>query len=288
MFEKIIIFLSGIKCDKVNPIEYDILLRTAGQSLDEKIHDIRFNFIEEHFQITGIMAILLMIVIAFNLHFSLMFTIIIFWLVFIFRKTAKIIKLIRSYALGRDGEKSVAQYLNIVSRQVSKESSNMHIYHDILNRKKAYNIDHVVVSKKGIFLFETKTFRKEKGIVNTIFSDGKVLYKNKTMIKNDIPLQVKGQTKWLKSELKATLGKEYEIISTIVFVGWLVEGKKIENFYVTNPRNIKNILENKYSRIIYNDEELKRITSVMHKLSCNKSEEIFDICDKNPKLDIPS
>ena len=78
-------------------------------------------------------------------------------------------------------------------------------------------------------------------------------------------MQVKGQLKWLQSELLKTTGKKYEIIPTIAFIVWFVDTEKIDNIYVTQAKTINNILENKYRDVLYNDEELKRITSCIHK-----------------------
>jgi len=50
MFEKLIIKLSGIDCNKTNPIEYDILLRSPGQSLDEELEKIKDVLLEKVFK----------------------------------------------------------------------------------------------------------------------------------------------------------------------------------------------------------------------------------------------
>lgn len=278
MINKIITTISKYRnCNKINPVNYDNLLRSPGQSLDEEIEKIHDNFMLRYFSITVVFIFFLTLLILYKfIVISIIFSLIYF--IFFMTYAVKIKKKIRDYRLGCDGEKSVAQYLSIVARQVSKENSNMHIYHDLVNEKKKFNIDHVVVSKKGIFIVETKTYRKDKGKTNKITSNGKELFKNAYKMSNNIPLQVKGQAQWLQSELLQTTGKKYEIISTIAFVGWYVEGVKIDDIYITQAKTLKNIFEHQYIDVIYDDEELKRITSCIHKLATVTNKKHIDIC----------
>ena len=278
MFEKLIIMLSGIDCTKKNPINYDNLLRSPGQSLDEELDQIKDKLLGKIFNASILVFIGIATILIFKL--SLYFEIVLVFIFFIYFTVllSKNIENIRSYKLGRDGEKSVAQYLSVVSRQLSKKDANMHVYHDLVDEKKKFNIDHVVVSKKGIFIVETKTYRKDEGQTNKITSNGKELFKNGQKMTTNIPLQVKGQAQWLQSELLQTTGKKYLIIPTIAFVGWYVDSKKIDDIYITQAKTLKNILEHQYLDIIYDDEELKRITSAIHKLATVTNEKHTDIC----------
>ncbi len=278
LFEKLIILLSGIDCSKKNPINYNNLLRSPGQSLDEELDKIRDKILSKFlFVLTGLIVGIIMILI-FRLPFYYEIVLLLSFFTYLFFILSKNIGKIRSYKLGRDGEKSVAQYLSIVARQLTKEDANMHVYHDLVDEKKAFNIDHVVVSKKGIFIFETKTYRKDEGLTNTITSNGKELFKNGQKITNNIPLQVKGQVKWLQSELLQKTGKKYTIIPSIVFVGWYVDSQKIDDINITTAKTLKHILENQYRDVLYDDEELKRITSEVHKLATVTNQKYTDIC----------
>lgn len=95
---------------------------------------------------------------------------------------------------------------------------------------------------------------------------------------NNIPLQIKGQVQWLQSELLQSTGKKYTIIPSIVFVGWYVDSKKIDDIYITQAKTLNNILENQYREVLYDDEELKRITSCIHKLATVTYAKHTDIC----------
>jgi hypothetical protein len=54
--------------------------------------------------------------------------------------------------LGRDGERAVGQYLDQLRESGSR------VFHDIVGQ--GFNVDHVVVAAQGIFVVETKTWRK--------------------------------------------------------------------------------------------------------------------------------
>ena len=263
---------------KKNPINYDNLLRSPGQSLDEELDQIKDTLLEKVFKafLLVFLGIVTLIIFDLSLYFEILFVLLFF--IYFTVLLSKNIANIRNYKLGRDGEKSVAQYLSIVARQLSKENTNMHIYHDLVDEKKKFNIDHVVVLKKGIFIVETKTYRKDEGQTNKITSNGKELFKNGQKMTTNIPLQVKGQAQWLQSELLQTTGKKYLIIPTIAFVGWYVDSKKIDDIYITQAKTLKNILEHQYLDVIYDDEELKRITSAIHKLATVTNNKYTDIC----------
>jgi len=278
MFEKLIIKLSGIDCTKKNPINYDNLLRSPGQSLDEELDRLRDKLISEFASVSTLVIVYIIMTLIFQFSFYITIMIVaLFWTYLIF-VLSKNIGNIRSLKLGRDGEKSVAQYLSVVSRQLSKEDANMHVYNDLVDDVKKFNIDHIVVSKKGIFIFETKTYRKDEGITNKISSNGRELFKNGKRMTNNIPLQVKGQVQWLQSELLQKTGKKFKIVPTIVFVGWYVEGQKIDDINISTAKNLQYILENQYRDVQYDDQELKRITSAIHKLATVTNEKHTDIC----------
>jgi len=277
MLDKIIVFLAKIDCSKKNPIEYSKLLRNAGQSCDEEIDKIRESMFDYSIYFLFTFILIVSIIMSFSLFYGLILSLVLF--IILLFKASKAIKKIRNYKLGRDGERAVAQHLYNIVRQVSKAESNMRIYHDIVDNKKGFNIDHIVLSKKGIFIFETKTYRKSSQYERNEITvkDGKI-YKNNYPIQKNIPLQVKGQEQWLQSKLEQALGKKYPIISTIIFIGWYVEDGKIDTINIINARNIQHILENQYNKVIYNDEELTRIKSVIHTLATRREPPKQELC----------
>jgi len=137
LFEKLIILLSGIDCSKKNPINYNNLLRSAGQSLDEELDKIRDEILSKFLSVlTGTIVGIIMILI-FRLPFYYEIVLLLSFFTYLFFILSKNIGKIRSCKLGRDGEKSIAQYLSIVARQLTKEDANMHVYHDLVDEGKS-------------------------------------------------------------------------------------------------------------------------------------------------------
>jgi len=132
-------------------------LRNAGQSLDERINEL----INEN-AVPYIVLCVFFICASINEWwryfrnpppspllisiFSIVVTL------FSAYKIHAILKKVKSIKLGRDGERAVGQYLEILREQGHR------VFHDLLGD--CFNIDHVIVSMKGIFLIETKTYSK--------------------------------------------------------------------------------------------------------------------------------
>ena len=89
-------------------------------------------------------------------------------LIAVLYSTVKIIramKRIKTLKQGRDGEKAVGQYLELLRENGAK------VFHDI--PAKGFNLDHVVICKSGVYVIETKTFSKpDKGEAKIIFNGG--------------------------------------------------------------------------------------------------------------------
>jgi len=88
-----------------------------------------------------------------------------------------ILKKVKSIRLGRDGERAVGQYLELLREKGHR------VYHDILGEN--FNIDHVIISRKGVFIIETKTYSKPlKGEANICFDGKKISIKIISFIEN--------------------------------------------------------------------------------------------------------
>ena len=140
---------------------------------------------------------------------------------------------------GREGERAVGQYLEKL------RSDGCVVFHDIV--AKNFNLDHVIVSKKGIYTIETKTYSKpEKGEAKILF-DGEKLSIQGTGSYNQPVIQVNSAATWLKNTLEASTGKTFKVKPVILFPGWFVEstaqGKK-SNTWVLNPKALPAYMKN--------------------------------------------
>ncbi len=152
-------------------------------------------------------------------------------------KLFKHIKKVKAMKLGRDGERAVGQYLELF------RESGCHVYHDILGD--SFNVDHVVISPKGVFVIETKTFSKpSKGNSNITF-DGKQIYINGREPIKDIVTQTKASASYIKKILVDSTGRDYSTFPVVLFPGWFVEGEgnKKGKMWVLEPKAFRKFLD---------------------------------------------
>ena len=121
---------------------------------------------------------------------------------------------IKAAKLGRNGERFVGQYLEEL------RAGGARVFHDVL--AEGFNLDHVVVSERGIFLIETKTWTKLGPESKIRVEEGR-LYKN-GFLENPNPIvQAAAEAAWLKQLLSQSIGKPVTVRAVVLFPGWWVE-----------------------------------------------------------------
>ncbi len=97
---------------------------------------------------------------------------VVFALVFMFVVDKRVNKSLDNMILGLEGERGVGLYLNRLWSETS------FVFHDLQGTWKngnKFNIDHLVVSTKGVFVFETKTLSKDDRKPNIVtFEDNTI------------------------------------------------------------------------------------------------------------------
>lgn len=214
----------------------DRQLRYPGQSLDSEIEKLQWN-IAFH-----IVLSFLFIVLAFlqwwqwygNLPpnpvvFGIVAVVIV---VYSSVKIGKMLKRLRNDRMGQTGEREVAQTIDKLILQGST------IYHDVL--APGFNIDHVVISPRGIFAIETKTYSKP--------ANGKVEFDGEKVIltgylPNSKPiLEAKRHADWLRRILGRTVStkKLFPVKPVVVFPGWWCEDTgNNKDTWVLNPGQVE-------------------------------------------------
>lgn len=229
-------------------------LRNPGQSIDEEIDKLLDNE-----AINYIVASAFFITFAFiewlrwynnSPYTPLLYTIVALAItVFSTVKLIKIKKKITNLKLGRDGERVVGQYLELLRENGCK------IFHDIIGEE--FNIDHVIVSNYGIFTIETKTYSKPKNRKPNIKYDGvDILIDGKKSQKNIIA-QARAEAHWLQIMLKESSGKETTIKPVVVFPGWFVNSENAgfnPDVWVLNPKAIWKFISK--TKMTLSDEEV--------------------------------
>ncbi len=241
------------------------MLRSPGYTLSKQLQDKGDEFL--------LPILILGFVPFFLVHFlkdvnfeTRMFVGIIFSIPFIWalRKVSTLFKVMRNLKLGLEGEIYTGQELNYLMRQ------GAWVYHDI--PYKYGNIDHIIISKAGIFTVETKAVRKpinDKG-----GKEAKVIVKNETLVfphfTTSKPIaQAKLHSAELKKYLKKKTGIDYPIYPIVALPGWFVTNsdKNKKGFLVVNPERGKGIerymranrmSENDLNRAVSEIEEFAR------------------------------
>ncbi|MDD5160063.1 MAG: nuclease-related domain-containing protein [Sulfuricurvum sp.] len=241
--------------NKKSPLK-DKPLRNAGQSLDEEITRI----IDED-ATPYISASLTLILFAVFEWYRLythvspspwIFTIMA--LLFTEYSAYKIINIrsrLKNLRLGRDGEKAVGQYL-----ESFRSANGIKVFHDIKGEN--FNIDHVVVSTKGIYIIETKTHSKPiKGKAEILF-DGKKLLFNGADYGDRIMIQVKAENKWLSELIEELTARKFPIQPVIAFPGWFVKMTNTNDsgIWALNPRGLPSFLNNQQEVMSLEDVQL--------------------------------
>jgi len=156
---------------------------------------------------------------------------------------------IKSLKLGRDGERIVAEIFDDL------RSKGFVVFYDIV--AKNFNIDHVILTPHGIFTVETKTFNKPpKGEIS--YKDDEIIAGN-TNLGNKIIIQAESESKWLKSILKESTGKNYHVIPVIVFPGWFVQPmpKNLKKqIWILSPQALPSFIINEPKTIDESDMHL--------------------------------
>ena len=139
--------------------------------------------------------------------------------------------------LGRDGERAVGQYLEEL------RESGCRVYHDIVGDR--FNVDHVLISEKGIYVIETKTYSKPAFGNPVISYDGESIKINGHDTVSDIIVQAKAAANHIKGILKESTGNEYEPFPVILFPGWFIDGKgnRDGKLWVLEPKAFKKFFE---------------------------------------------
>lgn len=241
-----------MKQDKKSPLKKKSL-RHAGQSLDERIGSL-LDQKAEPYALAGIMSVIMAGQEWFRFYFDVlpnpitMTVLAVVITAFCFYKIKKILREVKSIKLGRDGEREVGEILEELREGGCK------ILHDVVGEN--FNLDHVLISTKGIYVVETKTYSKP------VKGDAQIQYDGQHITTSlgqtfDAPLiQVLAASNWLESLLKQMTAKQFHVRPVVVFPGWWIshspEAKKAK-IWVLNPKALIKILNNQQDSLTQAD-----------------------------------
>jgi Nuclease-related domain len=132
--------------------------------------------------------------------------------IFRFIRTRRIAARLR---LGRDGERVVGEFLERL------RSNGAQVFHDIPGD--SFNLDHVVLSTRGLFVIETKTRKKPvRGDARIKLMNNGVLVGGYSPERNPVE-QVQAGAQWLENLLRESTGRQFAVRGVVLYPGWFVE-----------------------------------------------------------------
>ena len=169
-------------------------------------------------------------------------------LLFCIPKVLNIHRQAKSLILDRDGDKEVGEYLEHLRRD------GCIVFHDITGDN--FNLDHVILSTKGIYAVETRTYSKPLGNGAKINYDGEHLDIDGFGNQDDILLLTKAECLWLRGLLRESTGREFSIKPVVMFPGWQVESRNHDKHWVLNPESLPQFIQDQEDTLTNEDVQL--------------------------------
>lgn len=234
------------KLEKRSPIrEAERPLRLPGQSLQERLYELGEDFMRNAVLIivVGVMLLWSLFMWLFktppHVQVIVLSTSFIGSLIYFLPKLKKVSLEVKRVKQGRDGERYVAEVLDEV------KVGGGFVLHDLVVGN--FNLDHVLVTRQGVFAVETKTLSKLKGKNHKLVFDGETLRIGNYILKRDSLEQAKRQARWLAELLERTTGRRFKVKPVVLFPGWYIEAKGkayASDVWALNPKALPGFIKN--------------------------------------------
>ena len=160
---------------------------------------------------------------------------------------------LRNARLGFDGERVVASELNQLLGLA--DPYHYHAFHDFVfdmkpgGERTTFNIDHIAIGQKGVFVIETKARRKGLKPSATGQENHKLVYdgaalKSPSGYRDEKPIQqAMLSAKELRAWIREVTGFEVPVTPIVVILGWYIDRKGRGDVHVLNENeafDIKN------------------------------------------------
>lgn len=257
-------------------------LRLPGHSLKQRLDDMSLDFLF-HLMLASIFPVLLALILFYD-NSAGTFIVVLIGTIAVFHSFYRIItdhKQIQMTRLGYQGEVYTGQELNCLMRL------GAYVYHDVPYRYG--NIDHVVISKGGVFAVETKAFRKfsnAKGQRNSrlTVADNKI---NVGGFSTSQPIkQAEQHSRYLAAQIKSRLGITCPVTAVVALPGWYITIRQKIDCLVINPKGGR-FLEKPVSQTLVSEDQVDKIARLIEEY-CRSVEASSDITDSdaNKKYDL--
>jgi hypothetical protein len=245
------------------------LLRPAGEGLRAKEQ-----VLDEKLSETLLLALAIPWVLAGALFLSktpphlgsdlIMLIVVLPFMAFFTRRVLKLGRELRNCRIGFHGERATAEEINQLMLRRCR------VFHDVPVPGYSGNIDHVVISRTGVYAVETKTRGKRKvdGEQRHILSyDGQALT-FPCGYRDTKPLaQARLQAEKLTTFLSEGTGDMIKVKPIVVLPGWFVEdSSSVNDIPVRNPKGVRHVVLNPRKPIV--DQQVLRRVVYQLKRQC--------------------
>ena len=198
--------------------------RIQGESLQLKIRDIEYDIYETYILPSYFVVVALFSWLVATKWFrydfvSAIILTLIAIAVFIWSvvKVRKLRKKLLSYRKGLEGERLVGELLNGLC-----DNKTAFVFHDVPGDQ--FNVDHILVSTRGVFVIETKHFDRNKS--HEFYFDGEMIYRQlkngKKFICPKLLPQMDGEASFIQSEIERRTDLKIPVTKVAVIVGCFV------------------------------------------------------------------
>ncbi len=146
----------------------------------------------------------------------------------------------RLLRMGRDAERIVAEALEPLREQACR------IFHDVVGDR--FNVDHIVVSTRGVFVIETKAVSKPRARRDqpTVKVEGGRITAGGADLGSRPLEQAKANARWVRDLLKESINRSLPVRPCLVFPGWFVEPmpKDEREVWVLSPEGLAGFIRN--------------------------------------------
>ena len=252
-------------------MEHRYRTRVQGESLQNKIREVEGSFWEIVLSpiYFGIFAIFSWIatfgLVVLNWISAVVFTLLTVVLgVRSYKKFQKAKDDLGKYRKGLEGERFVGEMLNRMS------SSSTCVFHDIPGER--FNVDHIIVSTRGVFAIETKHFDRTKG--HEFYFDGNMIQRKmpngKIILCPKLLPQMDGVARFIHDEIKCRTTMDIPVIKVAIIIGCYIHTpaendadksikRYFDKYWITNEKLFeKMFMEEKE---IYDDSVVKLIST---------------------------
>ena len=216
------------------------MLRPPGYSLRKKVDDLWIDFY------AYFTAIIIIVVFWINSLLNsksiwaalLSSTVYVIALIFLFRRSLKLLRVLQRNLLGLSGEEYVGQELNRLMLKGAR------VFHDFDYEYKYGNIDHLIVAPGRIIVVETKAYRKpqkhsgaDSALANVEY-DGSSLKFPRFTSKQPVD-QASSHAKHISSLVREQCDVDFPVTAVVCLPGWFVQPSPSQQPYsvkVINPK----------------------------------------------------